>query len=148
MKRALELAPDAVEAKRRVAWLLSTTPDVNDRNAEQALKLAIEITDDNPNPNEQDFAILAAAYAESGEFDKAIKEANHAMELATPAHNHPLEAELKRHLEAYNQGQPFRSNNSNIHNQSHGHDHNHNQPYRRLNRHRIQDDEFTTKANV
>jgi len=110
LSKAHQIAPDVIDIKRRVSWLLSTAPNIPYRNPELALKLAKDITVNNPTLNEQDFTILAAAYAESGLFDEALDEAKHSLELAEVAHNHTLVNEIKKHIEAYSNKQAFRMN--------------------------------------
>ena len=71
-------------------------------------KLAQEIIKNNPNPDAQDFTILAAAYAESGEFVKARIEAERSLEMAMKESKKDLIDELNQHIEAYRKDEAYR----------------------------------------
>jgi hypothetical protein len=51
---------------------------------------------------------LAAAYAESGDFSKAISTAQHAIDLATAQNNTSLLATLRHEIELYQARTPYR----------------------------------------
>ena len=49
---------------------------------------------------------LAAAYAESGRFDAAVRSAGKAVELAEGLGNRQLAAEIRQRLQSYQAGKP------------------------------------------
>ena len=51
---------------------------------------------------------LAAAYAESGDFSRAINTAQHAIDLATAQNNTSLLATLRHEIELYQARTPYR----------------------------------------
>jgi hypothetical protein len=52
---------------------------------------------------------LAASYAETGQFTKAIATANRALDLAVAKANHPLVAAIRSRLVLYAAKSPFRA---------------------------------------
>jgi Flp pilus assembly protein TadD len=53
-------------------------------------------------------AILAAAYAEAGQFDQAVAAARRALQLATRQDNAAMVAAIQAQLNCYQAGSPFR----------------------------------------
>jgi tetratricopeptide (TPR) repeat protein len=70
--RALELAPEYALAYQNKAWLLATTPMEGLRNGPDAIKAALVACELNKYKNPADMKALAAAYAETGQFELAI----------------------------------------------------------------------------
>ncbi|MBO0698381.1 MAG: tetratricopeptide repeat protein, partial [Zavarzinella sp.] len=71
--KAVELNPDSALNQNQLAWTLATVPDAKVRDGKRALeaaKKACELTD---HKNGGYLDTLAAAYAELGEFDKAVQ---------------------------------------------------------------------------
>lgn len=113
-RRALELRPLEKGGKdinpaiwaNNVAWILSTSPDANLRDGKEALrwaKAACEATNYQP----QFVDTLAAAYAENGEFDEAVKFAQQFLDQST----HVDASEVQRakdRLKLYQSRQPYR----------------------------------------
>ncbi len=82
-EEAVRLQPDRLAFIARLATLLATCPDSAARNGRRAIELAehaLQLTD-NPRPDAYD--LLGAAYAESGQFDKAIAAAERGAALAS-----------------------------------------------------------------
>jgi len=89
---------------RSVAWLQATDPTENVLDGERAVSFATkacELTNWQIAPT---IDTLAAAYAESGDFAKAIETERKAIELATPEARPAMEARL----ELYKAGKPYR----------------------------------------
>ncbi len=98
-ERAISLDPDHLDAEAYVfpAWLLATCPNASLRNGARAVELAIkacEITDWEPWP----LTALAAAYAETGQFGKAVASQERANALYED-YTH-LEQEYRQRCEA------------------------------------------------
>src|SRR5580658_3559410 len=73
LDEVVKVAPNSVRALREQAWILATCPDAKVRNGELAVtsaKRACELTDwKDPHC----LSTLAAAHAESGHFEEAVK---------------------------------------------------------------------------
>ncbi len=102
--QALRLDPDNASANENLAYLLATCPKASLRDGKKAVQLgrrACELTDWR---DEFSISSLAAAFAEIGQFDEAIRLQKKALELA------PLNRKEQRHsqLKLYQAGKPFR----------------------------------------
>lgn len=95
------------EAVNNVAWTLATASDPQFRNGTQAVEYAEKVCEP-PRDNEPAWLdTLAAAYAETGRYQDAIRTAKKAIELAN-ANGHPTLAEVIRsRLMLYEQGKPY-----------------------------------------
>jgi len=89
-----------------LAWLLATNPDPGIRNGRRALALAGEeaCATDYRNPEVLD--VLAAAYAEAGQFSRAIETARNAIMLLRPDQTR-RKAEIEARLRLYEAGCPI-----------------------------------------
>ncbi len=114
--RAIEILNKGVEQfnddsilANDLAWLLATSSDSRLRDGRRAVKLAERFSalKEHEDPNLLD--TLGAAYAEVGQFEKAISMLDHAIELAAPVGDKQLIEDLKSHRELYKRGQPYRS---------------------------------------
>ncbi|HUU43115.1 MAG TPA: tetratricopeptide repeat protein, partial [Planctomycetota bacterium] len=109
LERGLHAVPDDAELKLRLAWMLSTAPEPHLRNGTRAVTLAetgcgeIDTCEDL-----QHLGILAAAYAEAGQFDKAVEKARKAVEVAHRRQEAPLEKVFAERLALYTKRQPYR----------------------------------------
>jgi cytochrome c-type biogenesis protein CcmH/NrfG len=109
---ALKPEPEAVASSKarrwvqtNLAWLLSTCPDGVVRDGARAVTLAEEVVASTPN----DIAYLdtlAAAYAESGRFEEAVKTQQAA--IAPMNKGNPLRDEYREHLKSYKDGKAWR----------------------------------------
>jgi len=81
-KAALDLAPDDDGVLNNYSWVLSTSPDDEIRNGELALELAQKANQLTEGKQAHILSTLAAAYAETGDFDKARQWAQKAVELS------------------------------------------------------------------
>ncbi|MDP7019665.1 MAG: tetratricopeptide repeat protein [Pirellulaceae bacterium] len=108
---ALQLGGDAVLAKAGLAWTLSTAAEDNLRDGDRALALAKSLTATSAADAYQTFDILAAAHAEVGEFDSAIRYAKQAMRRVVHANDrskHEDEAAIRDRLALYQGRRPYR----------------------------------------
>jgi Flp pilus assembly protein TadD len=113
-RRALELEPKVTGNPTKpvwvnnYAWLLATHPDSTVRNGDEALRWAKEACEA---VNYEAWGMvdtLAAAYAETGQFDEAIKYMQQILDRAR-ANGDTQVAELaEAHLKLYQSRQPFR----------------------------------------
>jgi tetratricopeptide (TPR) repeat protein len=102
---AIRLNPDYAEAYDHLAWLLAVCPDANIRNGAKAVeyaKKACELSDRKPGSW---FATLAAAYAEAGHFDDAVKWQNEY--LASDSSTDDW-SKARQRLTLYEQNKPYR----------------------------------------
>lgn len=104
-RAAHEANPKFSNPLNNLAWTLATCPDESNRNGKQAIQygtMACELT---KWQNVNHLAVLAAAYAEAGQFDEAIKYQQQALSLTT---GQDLKADFQRRLELYRSHKPYR----------------------------------------
>jgi tetratricopeptide (TPR) repeat protein len=103
-KTALRLAPNYVLAHQNKAWLLATCPDAAIRDGKQAVQAARTACELSQWKHWPDLKSLAAAYAESGDFDQAIQWQTKVLEMAPEDEG----AEEQKVLDAFKKDQPWR----------------------------------------
>src|SRR5947209_6340257 len=81
-RRAVELRPDDVVLVNQLAWLLATCPDDGVRNGPAAVALATRAAESSAWRDAAVLDTLAAAYAECGSFDEAVRWGEAALALA------------------------------------------------------------------
>ncbi|MEI6233054.1 MAG: tetratricopeptide repeat protein [Planctomycetota bacterium] len=86
------------------AWILATSPNEIIRNGKEAVTLAEHACAQTQNKHPLMLDTLAAAYAESGQFPKAIAAAESALALVPK--NSTLANEIQAHLAKYKDGKP------------------------------------------
>jgi tetratricopeptide (TPR) repeat protein len=107
---ALERDPDYPNLLCAYAWQLATCPDATFRDGKKALELAQKANQKFGAKVADQVEALAAAYAESGQFEGAVKWQKKAVELfaakakAYPDHHKAMQARLKQ----YEAGKPYR----------------------------------------
>jgi len=109
LRKALDIDPKSVSALSAAAWLLATTPDADIRNGVEAVALAERANDLMSESDPEVLDTLAASYAETGQFTKAITTANRGLDLAVAKKNHPLAAAIRSRLVLYAAKSPFRT---------------------------------------
>ena len=107
-QKALELAPKSIPTLTNFAWLLATSQDASLRNGLKAVELAKQADQLVGGTNTLVLRTLAAAYAEHGEFAKAIRTARSAMELARMHGEGSLTTDLDQQIGLYQLGMPYR----------------------------------------
>jgi tetratricopeptide (TPR) repeat protein len=104
LNEALRLDPKLPNGYKNLAWLQATCPQAEFRNAAQAVANATRALELAAGKAPDWLGILAAAHAEAGNFEEAVKwQAKLIAEL--PPEKRP---EMQRRLELYQAGQPFR----------------------------------------
>jgi tetratricopeptide (TPR) repeat protein len=109
---ALKLRPDNERVQRNIAhmiWVLATSPEATARNGTKAVEFASEANQTTSSPNPLILRVLAAAYAESGNFAKATETAKQALGLAEEKYNFPLETALQKDISGYLTNSPVRA---------------------------------------
>ena len=105
---ALRLKPDMPETLCKVAWIEATTEDASIRNGRRAVECgerACNLTKFQVGP----FVMaLAAAYAEAGRFDDAMKTGEKARSIAERGNNQGLVQKLDAMLEDFRKHQAYR----------------------------------------
>ncbi len=86
-RHALALQPGSIEALNNLAWTLATCADPALRDGKEAVRLAEAACQLSGRKEAVPLGTLAAAYAEAGDFTKAVGAAQAAIELATAAGN-------------------------------------------------------------
>ena len=90
-----------------LAWVLATSPKDEIRNGKRAVELgerAVELTEEK---QPHILSTLAAAYAEIGDFENAIKWSTKSVELGKDE-VHDQQEQLEKELESYKAGEPWR----------------------------------------
>lgn len=104
-RRALALDPDHLPSLRRLAWTLATHPDAALRDGEEAVRLARHGLELARGEDLELRAILAAAQAEAGRFDDAVRTTE---ELLADVATDDQRALLRARLELYRNRSPLR----------------------------------------
>jgi protein O-mannosyl-transferase len=109
-REAVRLKPSAVEALNNLAWILATNPDPVLRDAGEAIPLAEKADRLSENENPTVLDTLAAAYAEGGRFEEAIKSTQKAEDLALSLNQQDLAKTLQQRMTLYRAGRPYHEN--------------------------------------
>lgn len=104
---ALQALPEDEAVLNNLAWVLATSPDSEVRDGKRAVELATkacELTDYN---QPHILSTLAAAFAESGDFETAIEWSQKAVDMESDQ-----EEQLAKELASYRGGRPWRERQS------------------------------------
>jgi len=104
---ALKSNPGSVPAQNNLAWLLATAADPKLRNGRKAVELAEQAVLATNGHDPLLLHTLAAAYAENGEFTKALAAANDALEIADANGITSLAESLRSKIALYQSGSPY-----------------------------------------
>ena len=105
---ALKASPDRLSSLIVLAKVYSSHPDGAVRNAGEALALASRACELTRNNHPDALDALAAAQAEGGNFQEAIKTAQRAIGVARKRGAERISAAINRRLRLYEAGKPFR----------------------------------------
>lgn len=106
---ALHRAPDWPEVLFNLAGIYATHPDETLRNGTEAVRLAERLYKLSGDTKTAIPERLAAAYAEAGRFDDAVRVAHHALTLAQSRGEQTLAAQIGQRIQSYEAGQPVRA---------------------------------------
>jgi tetratricopeptide (TPR) repeat protein len=107
-QKALIINSEMTQTLYNLSWIYATSKNRKYRNGIKSVELAEKlcILTDYQQPLSLD--ALAAAYAETGKFDKAVVTAKKALKLALQLGPEELALGLKKRLKLYQTGQPYR----------------------------------------
>lgn len=106
-RQAVDLNPKFVDALGTLAWVYATHPDPRIRDGGQAVVMAERACKLTGRKVPALLDTLAAAYAEAGDFDRAVAFAVRAEELAKRAGDGVLASRIRSHLGRYLERKPF-----------------------------------------
>lgn len=114
-RKAIELDPGNPLPQNNLAWLLATSPDSSIRNGTEALTLAQKANEVTKGKHPAVLDSLAAAYAEQGRFEEAVKIAATAKELAASQKNgSSLVPGIEDRLRLYEKHSPYREESGDL----------------------------------
>jgi len=103
-EKALELDPEDSGILNNLAWVLATSPEPKLRDAKRSLTLANRACEATEFKKAHILSTLAAAHAENGDFESAIRWSSKAVQIGDEA----ADGQLKAELEGYRAGKPWR----------------------------------------
>ncbi|MCC9603633.1 tetratricopeptide repeat protein [Stieleria sp. JC731] len=110
---AIDILGDSKESRElpgilnNYAWVLATSPEDSIRNGAKAVELATKAVELTDSSMPHILSTLAAAYAENGEFEKAIEWSTKAVETGKEQ-DHEQVDQLQEELDQYKTGKPWR----------------------------------------
>ncbi len=104
LEQVVKINPSHLSALDLLAWLLATSPEAKYRDGERAIQLATNECELTGWINAVALNTLAAAYAESDQFDEAVSYQSRALENCRTS---PAET-FRQRLDLYKQGKPYR----------------------------------------
>jgi len=107
LQQALQLNPRSVKIQSDLAWVLATASPAALRDGRRAVALAEQANQIAGGEDPVVLRTLAAAYAEAGRFDDAVRSAQKAMVLARAAGQSGLVEQLDGQLKLYAAKLPF-----------------------------------------
>jgi tetratricopeptide (TPR) repeat protein len=104
-QEAVRIAPDS-QGTNALAWILATCPEAKVRDGKKALEYAKKLCELAEDTDPDLYDILAAAYAENGNFAEAVKWLKKG--LASPDFSKDRLEKARARLKLYEQGKPYR----------------------------------------
>ena len=106
-EEALKLNPDSTNILNNLSWVLATSPDDEVRDGKRSIELATKACELTDYEMPHILSTLGAGYAESGDFETAIKWSSKAVKLGREQDNPQVE-QLEAEVKSYKEGKPFR----------------------------------------
>jgi tetratricopeptide (TPR) repeat protein len=106
LEKAMALEPDDSGVLNNLAWLLATSPDDAIREGKRAITLALKACEGTEWEEAHIISTLAAAHAETGDFEAARKYSKQAVEKA--GEDDEVKEQLAAELASYEAGKPWR----------------------------------------
>ncbi len=106
-EQSLNFNPDVPATLNNLAWLLATAPENSLRNGKRAVEMGEKAARLVEQKEPFILGTLAAAYAEAGRFDDAVKTAQRAIERANALNQPDLAARNAELLELYRASKPY-----------------------------------------
>ncbi len=107
-RRAYELDPDDPNMLNNYAWVLATSPEESIRDGQRAIELAMHACEITDYKEAHILSTLAAAYAESGDFENAMKWSQKAIDMGKEQNRQDIADALGKELENYQAKKPWR----------------------------------------
>ena len=104
LDKAVEVSPEVSHVWSNRAWLLATSPNADHRDGKLAVAAATRAVE---LPMWSEFRVLdvlAAAYAEAGDFEQAVKWQKKVVSMLPPTQR----ADYESRLALYREGKPYR----------------------------------------
>ncbi len=111
-KAALATEKPSPLTTNNLAWILATDPDASLRDGAEAIRLAHLALDATNRSIPHFFSTLAAAQAETGDFDAALESVDAAIAIAEKNNDAALAAGFAEKRALYQKREPFRESNS------------------------------------
>jgi Flp pilus assembly protein TadD len=105
---AFKANPRMLTAANNLAWILATNDDEKIRDGKRAVEVAQRVCETTKFQDYRFFSTLAAAYAETGQFDNAISIAKKAIEMATAKGDDRTVTSMRSRLKLFESGEPVR----------------------------------------
>jgi len=107
-RHVLEMKPNWGLAANSLAWILATDRNKQVRNGDEAVHWATVAVQGESGKNPEYLDTLAAAYAESGRYEKAVQTARQALSIARQGGDTDLIKSIENRLRLYQSRSPFR----------------------------------------
>ena len=122
LREAITIDAENAGTLNNLAWLLATCPDDALRNGREAIDLARKACELTEWEEAGHIDTLAAAYAEAGDYEQAVKWQREAMAKASPEDESAEAGEdsgFEDRLQAYEAGRPHREDNEELYRRRH-----------------------------
>ena len=108
LRKRLSENPDDLDVALALARLLAVSPDARSRNGREAVRLAEQVCRAREYRGPRALGVLAAAYAEAGQYDEAVRYALDALRLATESGMDELVKQTEAQLRLFRSHRPYR----------------------------------------